>query len=84
VRWSCARQNALVPHAVHLLFLLLTVGFALLAWSEWRDAVVVGREDAAFATRNFLALVAVAGAGFSALVILALWIPQWMIAPCIG
>lgn len=84
VQWSCATQEAWVGHGVHLVFLLATIGLGFAAWVEWRGAVVVGREDAAFANRNFLALVGVLSAAFSALVIVALWLPQWVLSPCYG
>ncbi|HEX4330517.1 MAG TPA: hypothetical protein VH040_00135 [Usitatibacter sp.] len=82
VQWSCEHQNTLPGHAFHALFLAGTLVLAALAWTELGP--LPSREDARSSTRPFLAAMGVASALFSALVIAALWLPQWVVSPCFG
>jgi hypothetical protein len=84
VQWSCEHQNALPGHAFHALFLVATLLLTALAWTELRVRPAPAREDAASATWPFIAGVGFASGLFSALVIAALWLPQWVLSPCLG
>ena len=83
VHWSCAHQNTLALHGVHLLFLILTVAVAVAAWQRWRDTAGAKPGDT-LAQTHFLAGVATASAALSALAVAAMWIPAWMISSCIS
>jgi hypothetical protein len=70
-----------VPHAVHGAFAVACVAAAVLAWQLWRATRPSGADEA-MARRHFLAGVATASATLSALVILAMWLPNWVLSPC--
>ena len=80
VGWSCAHTGILAVHAVHLLFLAASVAVTLFAAAHWRST----RSDAALVRDHFLAGVATASATLSAFAIVAMWLPVWMISPCIA
>ena len=80
--WSCAQQNLIALHALHALFLAVTLAFAVIAWLHWRATVPAGNET--HSVRHFLAGLATASGAFSALVIAAMWIPNWVLSPCLG
>lgn len=80
--WSCAQQDRIALHAVHALFLAVTVVLAVIAWAHWRATVPAGGETAS--VRHFLAGLAVASGVFSALVIAAMWLPNWVLSPCLS
>ena len=85
VGWSCEHQTALPVHASHALFLALTTGVAASGWLAWsRTALVPLREGDAVRRRHFLAGIAFAVATLSALAIVAMWIPTWMISACLA
>jgi hypothetical protein len=84
VTWSCKEQSLLFPHAVHVAFLAVGVVLTALAWSELRAVSGHVQEDAGGARREFVALVATLAGAYSCLVIVALWIPQWLLSPCLG
>jgi hypothetical protein len=79
VSWSCIHAGILALHFVHFLFLAATVALAFLA-AHWR---VTMRAEAPMRSR-FLAGIATASAVLSALAIAAMWMPVWMISPCIA
>jgi hypothetical protein len=74
VSWSCTHTGTLAIHGVHLVFLAATVAAAAIAFARWRSAT----------EHRFLCGVATASATLSALAIVAMWIPVWMISPCIA
>ena len=78
--WTCARQNAAVMHGVHALFLAGTLAAAVMAWRLWIETRGAGDERAA--SRHFLAGMGIACATLSAVVIAAMWIPNWLLSPC--
>ena len=80
VNWSCTHQSTLMIHGIHLLFLIVIVAGALLALGEWR----ANTGDSADRQLRFLAGAAVASASLSALAIVAMWLPVWMISGCIA
>jgi hypothetical protein len=80
VGWSCAHSATLAVHALHFVFLAATVAAAIVAFAQWRRT-----QSADTRVRNrFLAALATASALLSTLVIVAMWIPVWMISPCIA
>ena len=83
VGWSCAHQLQLAVHAMHLPFLLATAAGAVAAWQTWRMTRRSKLRDDVVARRHFLAGLATASAAVSVLAIVAMWIPAWIIAPCI-
>jgi hypothetical protein len=84
VHWACAHQSAWVVHLSHGIFLVLAVVAAAAAWLEWRQtAVAPGTRDATVQV-HFLAGVAMMVATLSAVAIVAMWIPTWMISSCIA
>ena len=83
VDWACAHQNAIVVHAAHAVFLVLTVGTAVAAWQLWREPGLAPAGEAP-ARRRFVAGIAAAMAALSALTIAAMWIATWMLAPCVA
>lgn len=82
VEWSCRTQQAAVGHFVHLAFLVLTLATAWMAWREWAPRPLPGDAGDARSRTSFLAMMAVATAALSALVIAAMWLPQWFLSPC--
>jgi hypothetical protein len=82
---GCATQTTLGLHASHALFLALAVAATLAAWRNWQEttAVVAGDTDAV-RQRHFLAGVAMTVAALSAAAIVAMWIPTWLISPCVA
>jgi hypothetical protein len=79
--WTCANQATWIAHAVHGAFFAACVAGALAAWPLWRATQPAPAEEA-IAGRHFLAGIAMACAVLSALVILAMWLPNWMLSPC--
>lgn len=80
VGWACANDRIAVVHAVHALFLVAAASGIIPALRLW-TATRAGTTEA-FARRHFLAGLAIASAGLSALVIASMWFPTWLIAPC--
>ena len=84
VGWACAHQQAIAVHAVHALFLVATVVGTVAAWQLWRATAAAQPSDEVLARRHFLAGLATASSALSSLVIVAMWFPTWVLAPCIG
>ena len=84
--WSCAHGHAAVPHGVHALFLVATLAATALAWTAARTAFEATRVEGPFSVhrRDAMALCSLAVGAYSAAVVVALWIPQWMLSPCFG
>jgi hypothetical protein len=70
VRPDCAAGNALRQHAVHAGFLVVALAGLLVAWRARR------------AERDFLSTLGVAVSAFFVLVLVAQWIPAFLIHPC--
>jgi hypothetical protein len=84
VHWACAHQSTWVVHLSHIVFLPLAVTAAIGAWLRWRKTgMSVGTREATIQS-HFLAGVAMMVATLSALAIMAMWIPTWMISSCIA
>lgn len=78
--WMCAKQHEIPMHAVHASFAALIIATTLAAWQQWRATAGMGSETNA--GRHFLAGLAAASGSLSALVVLAMWIPNWLLSPC--
>jgi hypothetical protein len=78
--WMCAKQHEIPMHALHVSFAALIVATTLVAWRLWRATAGVG--DETIARRHFLAGLAAATGLLSALVVVAMWIPNWLLSPC--
>jgi hypothetical protein len=81
--WACANQQAFAMHGVHALFLVATVAATVAAWGLWR-ATSRAKPDEPIARRHFLAGVATASSALSTLVIAAMWVPNWILSPCLA
>lgn len=84
--WACAHQQEAVPHAVHAVFLVAVLAATFFAWTTARAALPAMREEAGFSVHrhDMLAACALALGALSAAVIVALWIPQFVLSPCFG
>ena len=78
--WTCARQNMMVGHLVHALFLATVVTAALLAWRLRRETAAAA--DERMASRHFLAGVGIASSALAGLIIATMWIANGLISPC--
>ena len=83
VGWSCAHQHTLVVHAVHGVFLAAIVIGTLLAWQRWRETRPMRTQGEEPARRHFMAGLAAASGALSALVVGAMWLPVWILGPCL-
>ena len=85
---SCTVQTRVAIHAVALVTLLLTALFTVMARAEWArlaNASPHGPDNDTGAPQNvrrFLAVLATAVAGLSALLILMMWFAGWVLSPC--
>jgi hypothetical protein len=84
VGWACRTQHPLVPHLVHLLFLaatLVTLVPPIRQLEGHPVHSVLGHEDDG---PDSLAMTAIGIGVISAATIAAMWIPQWVLSPCLG
>jgi hypothetical protein len=84
--WGCGSTTAnIANHAVALLSLMLALGAAALARGQWRNAgrEVPGDHDGADGRTRTMAAVGVGISLFSAIVIVAQWLPQVVLHPCL-
>jgi hypothetical protein len=82
VGWACTHGHAVAVHAVHAVFLLAVVAGTVPAWQLWGATRSTGAGKEAIARRHFLAGLAAALGVLSSVVILSMWMPTWVIAPC--
>jgi hypothetical protein len=82
--WACANQSVAAMQIVHALFFTAVIAGVVLAAGQWRAARGAATADDALAAHRFLAGLALASAAFSSIVILALWIPTWILAACLS
>jgi len=78
--WLCGHQQAGLGHAVHTAFLVAIVITAVPAWAAAR--VLASHEKTSREGRPMLAVVASLVALLSIVIVVALWIPQWVLSPC--
>ena len=84
---SCARQDSAGLHGLAAASLVLALGMTLLAWRDWHllpkaDDVTTSDASQAGSRPRFVALMATLVGAFSSLVILAMWLPLWILSPC--
>jgi hypothetical protein len=84
VPWACSHQAPGVLNAVHATFLVATLLTLVPAWRRLQPGAAPSARNPELERRHFFALVGVLSAAFSALVIVAMWIPQWFIGPCVS
>ena len=84
VHWACAHQSTWVVHLSHAIFLTIAATAAAGACQRWRETAISAGTAEATVQFRFLAGLAMMVAMLSAIVILAMWIPTWMISPCIA
>jgi len=84
--FGCSHQAGFLGHAVHLVFLVATLGCAVHVWPRARPALAHMRNDQGGAAQraDLMAVLSFLMAIFSALIVVALWIPQWVLSPCYG
>ena len=84
VHWACAHQGSWIVHLSHVVFLVIVAAAAGGAWMVWLETTVVAGTVEPTVPIHFLAGVATTVAALSATTIVAMWIPTWMISPCIA
>jgi len=83
---SCASQHTAVLHALSACSLLACLALTYPAAHNWLRAPVAadGPGTASRSRRHFLSQVATMAGLLSALVVLAEWLPVWIVSPCAG
>ena len=84
VAWSCAHQAPFAVHAAHALFLIGAAACTLGALVAWRDSGRLAATGESPAQVHFLAGVAFASGALSTATIAAMWIPTWIVVPCLS
>jgi hypothetical protein len=84
---ACQTQREAWLHAVPLLFVALTLLLSAMAWAEARRQQrllpnTIPDADGAHVGHLLFAWLGVASGALSSLVIVAMWIPQWVLSPC--
>jgi hypothetical protein len=81
---ACSSRNGLPVHLVHLVCLALALFGGITAWRWWKlqGAIWPGVEGTPLARSRFMAGLGVLVGGFFVLVILAMWIPSFVLDPC--
>ena len=79
---SCRGQTTAAMHWLTALSLLMSLLFTFFAWRNTRALPAPPESDAAGGRPHFLALVAGMVGLLSSLVLLAMWLPQWILSPC--
>jgi hypothetical protein len=82
---GCAAQSTAMLHASHALFLALAIAATIAAWRSWLATAAAPAEGGdGIVQRHFLAGVATTVAALSAAAIAAMWLPTWLISPCLA
>jgi hypothetical protein len=81
---ACSARNRLLVHLVHLICLLLAGAGLFTAWSSWRSSGEIwpGEEGGRLGRSRFMAGLGVLLSAMFVLVILAQWIPSFVLSPC--
>lgn len=81
---ACGTSSVMIVHLVHAICLLLALAGGLVAWRTWKavGAGWPGEEGGRVARSQFMAGSGVLGSGLFALVIVAQWIPSFVLSPC--
>lgn len=85
VPWACARQAPVALHVVPVVALIVIALCGMLARRDWaRTGRGVEDEAATVLTRSrFLAILGLAASIFCALIVLAMWLPMFIVGPCL-
>jgi hypothetical protein len=83
VHWACAHPQSIAIHAVHAFFLVAAAASTVPAFRVWRRATAGMKADEGVARRHFLAGLAVGVGALSVAIIASMWMPTWIIAPCV-
>jgi hypothetical protein len=83
VGWACNHASPVAVHSVHALFLAGACAATIAAWQQWQVARPDRSNGEATARGNFLAGLALVSAALCVLLIVALWTPTWILAPCV-
>jgi hypothetical protein len=81
---ACSSHNELAVHLVHLACLLLTLYGLLTAWRSWKasGATWPGEQGEPLARSQFMAGTGLLVSTIFVLVIVAQWIPSFVLDPC--
>ena len=80
---ACEQQaNVVWLHGVFAASLLLSVLFTVLAGRNWQRSKAYQAESRTRDRKRFVALVAVLVGALSSLVLVAQWLPLWLLSPC--
>lgn len=81
---ACSSQNHLLTHIVHLVCLLLALFGGVTAWRCWKATGEIwpGSDGGPIARSRFMAGLGWLTSALFALVILAQWIPSFVLDPC--
>ncbi len=84
VPWVCATQNYWLLHLTHALAFGLVVWAGFLSHRVWRDTGggVSSEGPEVKARDHFLGLIAIMTSAFSAALVLAMWLPNFMLGAC--
>ena len=82
--WACQRSPRVVIHIIPLLCLVVAVGAGITAYRDWERAGrgVEDEADTVSSRSRFIAMLGMAIAAFSSLVILAQWLAVFVFDPC--
>jgi hypothetical protein len=81
---ACARQTLAGLHATSALSVVVTAVSTLLALQARRRAAAEPAIEGSSGRRRLMSGIAVAIGGFSLLLALALWLPVWLLSPCVS
>jgi hypothetical protein len=81
---ACGARTVVLVHVVHLVSLALTVFAGVVAWRTWQrsGAIWPGGEGGRLGRTQFLAGMGILMGLMFAVVILAQWIPSFILDPC--
>lgn len=84
VQWGCAYQQHGTLQLVHAVFLVAALATLIPAWPgamrrKLADRALPGDSHD---RHHFMSVLSLMVGSLSALVIVALWIPQWVLSPC--
>jgi hypothetical protein len=81
---ACSSRNVLPVHLVHMASLLVALFGGLVAWGCWKamGSTWPGEENGSLGWSRFMAGIGMLLSPFSALVIIAMWIPSFILNPC--
>lgn len=84
VPYGCSHQQAAGLQAVHVVFLAAVLATAAIAWPDARGALRQVRNDEGGSTQrhDLMAVLGFLMALFCAAIVVAMWLPHWMLAPC--